>query len=237
MIAVAGLLITLGSRAGPSGKTLALANPRPSTLAADLALPRDFALPIPLFAPNSVWNQTATGAAVLPESDQQVLVTYRVLHGDTTSLYPPGPADWFPVLWVNFDEYAMPIFRVGQGQQNVLICDYEGNLEWPSPKFGIDQLGGPVPVPAPAGTVRPANPRGTESDGHLVLYQPDTFRSYDFWQATTRRDAQCANWGAGLRVSQFSKRGRWSSSTCGGLGLISTHTPALVQWGHRCWPA
>lgn len=197
MIAVAGLLIALGSCAGPSGKTLALANPRPSSLPADPALPRDFALPIPLFAANSAWNQAATSAAVLPESDQQVLVTYRVLNGDTTSLHPSGPADWFPVMWVNNEEYTMPIFRAGQGQQNVLICDYDGNMWWPSPKFGIDQEGGPVPVLAPAGTVRPSDPQGIDSDGHLVLYQPDTFMAYDFWNATTRRDAQCQSWGAG----------------------------------------
>ena len=197
MIAVTGLLIVVGSHAGISGPSVTRADPGPSTLAADPALPRDFTLPIPLFAPNSAWNQVATNTAVLPQSDQQVLVTYRVLHGDTTTLHPSGPADWFPVLWVNFDEYTMPIFRAGQGQQNVLICDYDGNLEWPSPKFGIDQAGGPVPVPAPAGTVRPASPQGTDSDGHLVLYQPDTFMAYDFWQATTQRNGQCGSRGAG----------------------------------------
>ena len=161
------------------------------------ALPRDFPLPIPLFAANSAWNQTAIGAAVLPASDQQVLATYRLLHGDTTWLHPPGPANWFPIMWVNHDEYTVPIFCAGSGQQSVLICDYDGNMEWPSPKFGIDQLGGPVPVPAPAGTVRPASPQGTDSDGWLVLYRPDTFRTYDFWQATTQRTGQCASRGAG----------------------------------------
>jgi hypothetical protein len=160
-------------------------------------LPRDFALPIPLFAPDSAWNQSATGAAVLPESDQQILVTYRVLHGDTTSLYPPEPAGWWPVTWVNFDEYTVPIFRAGVGQQNVLICDYDGTMWWPSPKFEIDQLGGPVPVSAPVGMVRPASPQGTDSDGWLVLYHPDRFTTYDFWQATTQRDGECESWGAG----------------------------------------
>ncbi|NOZ49110.1 MAG: DUF362 domain-containing protein [Chloroflexi bacterium] len=165
--------------------------------ATDPLLRRDFTLPVPLFAPDSAWNQTAGGATVLSENDQQVLATYRLLHGDTTWLVPSGPADWYPVMWVNHDEYTIPIFRAGSGQQNVLICDYEGNMEWPSPKFGIDQLGGPVPVPAPAGTVRPAIPQGTDSDGHLVLYHPGTFMTYDFWQATTQRSAQCASRGAG----------------------------------------
>ena len=196
-IVILGLLVVLGFRASLSGATVTRADPGPTTLAADPALPRDFALPVPLFAPNSAWNQVATNTAVLPQSDQQVLVTYRVLHGDTTTLHPSGPADWFPVLWVNFDEYTMPIFRAGTGQQNVLICDYDGNMWWPSPKFGIEQEGGPVPVPATAGTVRPASPRGAESDGHLVLYQPDTFMEYDFWQATTQRTGECQSRGAG----------------------------------------
>ncbi|MFQ5595277.1 MAG: hypothetical protein ACE5HA_14115, partial [Anaerolineae bacterium] len=196
-VAVVSLLVLVGFHTGPSGARLTVGDPSSLGLAADPSLPRDFTLPIPLFAADSAWNQPASGAAVLPESDQQVLVTYRVLHGDTTSLHPSGPADWFPVTWVNFDEYTMPIFRAGQGQQDVLICDYDGNLEWPSPKFGIDRLGGPVPVPAPAGTVRPANPQGTDSDGHLVLYQPDTFMTYDFWQATTQRNGQCGSRGAG----------------------------------------
>ncbi len=161
------------------------------------ALPRDFTLPIPLFAADSAWNQTASGAAVLPTSDQQVLTTYRMLHGDITQLYPPGPATWLPVTWVNHDEYTVPIFRAGSGQQNVLICDYDGNRDWPSPKFGVDQLGGPVSVPAPAGTVRPSFPQGKNSDGHLVLYRLETFMAYDFWQATTQRIGECASRGAG----------------------------------------
>jgi len=161
------------------------------------AFPRDFKFTLPLFAADSAWNQTADSASVLPASDQQVLVTYRVLHGDTTALYPPVPASWLPVTWVNHDEYAVPIFRAGAGQQSVLICDYDGAKEWPSPKFGVDQLGGPVTVPSSAGSVQPARPQGTESDGWLVLYHPDTFMTYDFWQATTQRTAQCASWGAG----------------------------------------
>lgn len=159
-------------------------------------LPRDFTLPIPLFASDSAWNQTATEAAVLPESDQQILATYRVLRGDTSSLYPPGPppTTW-PFMDVSYDEYSIPVFRTGAGQQSVLICDYEGNLEWPSPKFPSDQAGGPVTVPAPAGTVRPSGPQNTDADGHLVLYNPNTYIEYDFWQATTVRDGQCQSQG------------------------------------------
>ncbi|MFQ5856737.1 MAG: cellulase family glycosylhydrolase [Anaerolineae bacterium] len=190
---VIGLLVVLSFLLGTAGKTLTIANSNSSS-----TILRDFALPLPLFAPESAWNQTISGAAVLAESDPQILVTYRVLHGDTSSLHPPGPADWWPVMWVNHDEYTMPVFRTDIGQQSVLICDYDGNLSWPSPKFGIDQEGGPVTVPAPAGPIRPSSPQGTDSDGHLVLYDSGTFTAYDFWNATTVRDGQCQSRGGGL---------------------------------------
>jgi hypothetical protein len=172
-------------------------------------LTRTFTLPTPLFAPASAWNQTVTGAAVLPASDGQILVTYRVLRGDTTSLHPPGPppTTW-PFPYVNYDDYTIPVFRAGTGQQSVLICDYEGNLSWPGPKFPDDQQeGGPVTVPASAGTVRPAGPQDTDADGHLVLYHPDTFTAYDFWQATTVRDGECQSQGGGLTGSAILEAG------------------------------
>jgi hypothetical protein len=161
-------------------------------------LQRDFALPIPLFAPDSAWNQIATGAAVLPDNDQQILVTYRVLRGDITSLHGyEGPATTWPFMDISLDDYSVPVFRAGAGEQSVLLCNYEGNREWPHPKFGIGQEGGPVPVPAPAGAVRPAGPEDTDADGHLVLYNPATFEEYDLWQATTVRNAECDSLGGG----------------------------------------
>jgi cysteinyl-tRNA synthetase len=170
-----------------------------TTSASDPMLPREFTLPLPLFAADSAWNQTVTAASVLSENDEQILVTYRVLRGDNSDLHPPGlePIPW-PFMYLNHEEYAIPVFGAGQGQQSVLVCDYEGNLWWPSPKFGIDQQGGPVPVPAPAGTVRPAGPEDIDADGHLVLYGSDTFTAFDFWQATTVRDGECQSRGGGL---------------------------------------
>ncbi|MFQ5800007.1 MAG: hypothetical protein ACE5H0_15125, partial [Bacteroidota bacterium] len=81
-------------------------------------LARDFTLPTALFAANSAWNQKAVDAAVLPESDQQILVTYRVLRGDTTTLYPQGelpPTTW-PFMDVAYDEWTVPVFGAGTGQ-------------------------------------------------------------------------------------------------------------------------
>jgi cysteinyl-tRNA synthetase len=198
-----GLLLSCGIEPLPSDDQ---STPTPASLSAasaasasDPVLPRDFTLPVPLFAADSAWNQTVTAAAVLSASDAQILVTYRVLRGDNSDLHPAGPAPTpWPFMYLNYDEYSIPVFGAGQGQQSVLVCDYEGNLWWPSPRFGIDQQGGPVPVPGPAGTVRPAGPEGIEADGHLVLYVLDTFTTFDFWQATTVRDGECQSRGGGL---------------------------------------
>jgi hypothetical protein len=153
-----------------------------------------------LFAPDSAWNQRVDQTAVLASSDRQVLVTYRVLRGDASHQHPPGPP---PTTWpfadVNLDHYAIPVYRAGSEEQSVWVCDYSGNIGWPGPKFPAHQgKGGPVSVPAPAGTIRPAGPQDTDADGHVVLYQPDTFLAYDFWQATTVRDGRCRSRGGGL---------------------------------------
>ena len=188
---------------------------------------RDFAFILPLFRADSAWNQSAASAALLPESDQQVLATYRLLRGDASWLHPPGPADWFPALWVNHDEYSMPIFRAGAGQQSVSICDYDGRKAWPSPKFGVDQLGGPVSVPASAGVVQPAMPQSTGSDGHLVLYQPDTFTAYDFWQATTQRTGPCASRGGGYTGTVILEAGAVEFFDVRGVGAnLDTYSSA-----------
>jgi len=50
------------------------------------SLLREFDLPLPLFAPDSAWNQRADNVAALPQSDQQILVTFRVLLGDISTL-------------------------------------------------------------------------------------------------------------------------------------------------------
>ena len=109
---------------------------------------------------------------------------------------------------VNYDHYAIPVYRKGEGVQSVWICDYEGSVGWPGPKFPDDQdEGGPVIVPAPAGVVRPAGPEDTDADGHLVLFDPQTWMAYDFWQASTRRDGECGSRGGGLPGDQVLEAG------------------------------
>jgi len=175
--------------------------------AAEPELPRDFELPLPLFAgPGSAWVEDATMAQVLPDNDQQILTYYRVVCGDGSDLVNAEPGD-APILDVGFDEFTMPIFLAGSGSQSVDLCDYEGQQEWPNPKWGVSTLGGPLILPACAGDVRPADPPGEESDGWLVLYDPTTFTAYDFWQASTQRDGPCRSRGGGLIGSSILEAG------------------------------
>lgn len=161
-------------------------------------LPRDFLLPTPLYASSSAWNQSAASARVLPESEQQILTLYRVLLGDNSTLHPRGTvlSDRYPFPFVNYETYSVSVSRLGRETQAVQLRDYQGNASANSAKLPPDPQGN-VTVPAPAGTVRPAGPESRDADGHLVLFDPATFTEYDYWQATTARDATGASLGGG----------------------------------------
>ncbi len=183
------------------------APPPPSSIVGD-SLSRDFALPIPLFAPDSAWNQTAVNATILPQSDQQILVTFRVLLGDFSDLegYDEPATEW-PYMDINIDDYSVSIFRAGDVMQDVVVCADEGVLGWPHPKFGIETEGGPVPVPAPAGIVRPAGPENEDADGHMVLYDPATFMAYDFFAVTLEGQGDCNSFRGGMTGQQITEVG------------------------------
>ena len=159
---------------------------------------RDFSFDLPLFSPDSAWNQRADDAAVLDESDEQMLSLYRVLLGDISTLegYDEPATDW-PYMDVGMYEYTVPISRVGDGSQDVFICEDEGVIGWAHPKFGIETEGGPVTVPAPAGVVRPAGPESSDADAWLVLYDPDSFTAYDYFAARPFRDDECMGFAGG----------------------------------------
>ena len=164
----------------------------PPSLNEDQLFLRDFSLPLPLFSPDSAWNQRADQAAVLPESDAQMLSFFRMMIGDHSSLRPRGgnSTDW-PYMSIGLYEFTIPIFRAGDEMQDVWICQEEGMVGWANPKYGIETEGGPVTVPAPAAQVRPAGPEVEFSDGHLVLYHPVSFMSYDYIWATPNFDEEC----------------------------------------------
>jgi hypothetical protein len=176
--------------------------------AAEPPIPRDFDFALPLFDLSSAWNQTASTVPVLPSSEAQIAVTFGVLCGNVDDQRPPGldPLN-FPYLNTNYDEFAIPIFRAGSGQQSVLMCDYEGNLQYPGPKWPVNEYGGTIQIPNAAVPLRPAPPPGIESDGHLVLFDTLTGIEYEFWQATTIRNGDCGSAGAGLIGSQLLEAG------------------------------
>jgi len=173
------------------------------------SLLRDFALPNPLFAPDSAWNQTAVAAAVLPQSDEQILVTFRVLLGDISDLEGyDEPATTWPYMDVNMESWSIPIFRAGATTQDVVICLDDGVLGWPHPKFDIETEGGPVPIPVPAGIVRPSGPEDEDADGHMVLYDPATFMAFDLFGVTVEgqgRPGDCDSFRGGMIGHQITE--------------------------------
>ena len=170
---------------------------------------RDFRFTLPIFSPDSPWNQDIGGAAVLPESDKQILVTYRVLLGDISDLegYNEPATNW-PYMDINLYYFSIPIFLVGTETQSVFICEDDGIPGWPNPKFNIDEEGGPVNVPAPAGMVRTAGPEDSDADGHLVLYDPKTHIAYDYYRVTTQSgEGECLGFTGGMTGNRILEAG------------------------------
>jgi hypothetical protein len=160
-------------------------------------LPRDFEIPLPLFAAQSAWNQVASAAEVTDDSDQRILVFYRVLRGDqsTMDVLDPDPVNW-PFMDINYDDFSIPIGRMGTELASIPIVEYEGATGGNNAKLPADPSGA-VDLPAPVGLVRPAGPQNTGADGHLVLYRPDRYLAYDYWQATTATDSEGNSLGGG----------------------------------------
>jgi hypothetical protein len=164
---------------------------------------RDFTLPNPMFAESDFWNELVTGVDVLPESDDVILATYRVLRGDVSDQRPPGSmtASNQPNSTLNFENSAVPIFKGGGEEYELALCGYQGTLQLPNAlKFSgkaVNAPGGPVTIPGTNGLVRSSLPTNASSDGLLVLFDPVTAVSYEFLQATTQRVSSCQSKGAG----------------------------------------
>ena len=219
-----------------AASTISESNSESGQVSDGSSLIRDFALPIPLFAPDSAWNQKAVDVTVLSRSDQQILVTYHVLLGDISDLegYEEAATTW-PYMDINIDDYSVAIFRAGDDVQDVVICLDEGVLGWPHPKFGIETEGGPVPAPVPAGIVRPSGPENDDADGHMVLYHPATFTAYDFYAVTIEGQGDCERFRGGMVGNRITEAGevdffdiRGPGTNADGLSSARAHGTALL---------
>ncbi len=186
----------------------------------DDPLGRTFTLPLPLFSPDSAWNQRADQATVLPESDAQILTTYRVLLGDVSTQIPAGPpSTTWPFADVSYDDYSIPIYATGPATTSITICDYYGELSWGSHKLPIDALGDPLTVAGSDGPVRPAGPQSLDADGHVVLFDAGSATEWDFWSATTSRQGACNSDGGGITGDMILEAGAVERFNVGSLGV------------------
>jgi hypothetical protein len=161
---------------------------------------RDFKLrPTPLFSKQSAWQKRADTAKVFVasgtegegdyygSSHNQIETTYRILKGD---IYYKAAGDGIvetkvtnptAIMWIGVDQWTIPIFRASNTKPKIKIgiCEYDGDNPEPSQT-----------VAAPEGKIRPSGPGGVDSDGALVLFNPDSKppTSWEFWQARVEWD-------------------------------------------------
>ena len=189
---------------GPSKKdTPQPTQPQPPGQACNAtALRRSFKLPTPLFSPGSAWNQKVTDAAVLSGSEATMKAELRKLRAISGS--------WVSAS-INFEEWSIPIFCADSTNKiPVDMCDYEGSEMWHSNKWTgawPEGPGGTLQIGAPKGPVRPAGPVSTDSDGHMVLYDPVKHVAFEFWQATTSRQQRCSSAGGGIEGAKVLEAG------------------------------
>jgi hypothetical protein len=111
------------------------------------------------FSPSSFWNRPLGDAAPL-SSQSGAYVQDLVRQVDDA-----GP-------WVNYDRYSVPIYTVSASQATVPVRIVRDDGERPDP--ALASAFSAVPIPSDA---VPAD--GT--DRHLVVWQPDTDRMWEFW--------------------------------------------------------
>lgn len=172
----------------------------------DAPFVREFRLAQPLFSPDSAWNQRAEGVPVCLYSDKYVETTYDIFRA----------AGKRSCMWILHDEYTFPIFGMKTSGEPLMrdmeMCSYKGyrwhpkTVPWyETPEKTPEKTPEEQPqknmfargIPLPDGSVRPSGPLGSESDGALILYNPDTGEEFDFWQATTAVDSAGVSKGGG----------------------------------------
>jgi hypothetical protein len=129
------------------------------------------------FAPDSVWNRPlAANEPTAAKSTAYVAELERQLRA-------VGP-------YINTTEYSTPVYRVPAGQPTVAVRLESENGEEIDP--ALTKAMEAVPLPEGA---KPA--RGT--DGHLVVWQPETDEMWEFWQLRREGGGWVAAYGGAMR--------------------------------------
>lgn len=180
---------------------------------------RDFHFQLPLFNPDSAWNQKVDAVAVLPGNDTQILTLYRVLRGDISNLQPKTkiPETTWLFMDITYDDYSVAICAAGSGTQKVLVQDYCAIPSLNTDKLPVDDKE-KIVVPSCSSAVRPSGPVHTGGDGHLVMFDATTHIAYDFWQATTRQAADGSSLGGGQEGDSVALAGAVDRFDVRGLG-------------------
>ncbi len=180
---------------------------------------RTFRLPLPLFSAASPRNQPVAEAKVLPASDDQLLVFYRVLLGDATDLQAGASASGDEFLFLNYGDDSISIGFTDSSTAAIPLCQYDGTEQISSTKVAMEQSpAGTVMAPQPLGKIRPSGPADLYSEGYLVLFDFNKKMSWDFWMATTQRTAPCKSLGGGRPGTKLLEAGAVDYFNVNGLG-------------------
>ena len=124
-----------------------------------------------LFSPRSFWNAPLTAdAAIDPRSAQMVGGLVGEVQSELTRHFGP---------WINTRQYSTPVYTVGAHQPTVRVTL---DRDLPDLQEAISS----VPIPPGA---KPA----AGSDRHMVVWQPDTDRMWEFWRMR-RAGGALARW-------------------------------------------
>jgi hypothetical protein len=149
------------------------------------SLTRDFSFTLPLFTATNGWNQTATNADILANSDDQILYTFRVLLGDLSDMSVGTTSPQWPYPDVSYDDYSVAIYATGSETEDVTLTTYDGDEGSAGANITMADEDAAT-LPTSASSLRPPGPQSIDGDGHVVLYDEDNDLSYDIWQATTK---------------------------------------------------
>lgn len=174
-------------------------------------------LPLPLYSPDSAWNQRADKVAVDPDNTERLRATLEMLVAEGA----PEKKN-FNQFFVNHRTFTIPIFSARRDELRLQTYDRK---EWATHDPASMSEDGRLFVaglPQPTGLVRPSGPQNLSSDGSLVLYDAANKTEYDFFQATTAFDGAGKSLGGGVVGPKILEAGGIARFRIDGLGAQIT---------------